>query len=85
MLADYFTKPLQGSLFRRLKNQIMGLSEIESLKERVEDRVTNVKNNVKNGDISFRVNDKMDSRRKRSYADVVMNYHSIPVTKRSLQ
>ena len=28
MLADYFTKPLQGVLFRRLRDMIMGNSPI---------------------------------------------------------
>jgi hypothetical protein len=32
MLADYFTKPLQGSLFRRMRNAIMGISDAEYLK-----------------------------------------------------
>ena len=44
MLADYFTKPLQGSLFKRFKDVIMGHKDISSLrsphidemKERVE-------------------------------------------------
>ncbi len=43
MLADYFTKPLQGALFRKFRDVIMGnrtLDELEidsvfSLKERV--------------------------------------------------
>ena len=29
MIADYFTKPLQGGQFKRFRNQIMGLSEEE--------------------------------------------------------
>ena len=43
MLADYFTKPLQGSLFRKFRAIIMGweplsaLQTIGKLKERVED------------------------------------------------
>ena len=31
MLADYFTKPLQGSLFRRLRNAAMGVTDSEYL------------------------------------------------------
>ena len=34
MLADYFTKPLQGKLFIELRNQIMGISDT-SIEERV--------------------------------------------------
>ena len=44
MLADYFTKPLQGNLFRRFRQVIMGYVHINDLlldpdfllKERVE-------------------------------------------------
>ena len=32
MLADYFTKPLQGSLFRRFREVIMGWNHIDTLK-----------------------------------------------------
>ena len=31
MLADYFTKPLQGSQFRRFRNAIMGATDAEYL------------------------------------------------------
>ena len=31
MLADFFTKPLQGTFFRRMRNVIMGTAEIETL------------------------------------------------------
>jgi hypothetical protein len=48
MLADFFTKPLQGSLFEKFRSVIMGEAHISTLrrpslvpaKERVEDRVT---------------------------------------------
>jgi hypothetical protein len=33
MLADFFTKPLQGGLFRRLKAVVMGHEHIDILKE----------------------------------------------------
>ena len=33
MLADYFTKPLQGNLFRRLREVIMGWKHIDTLKD----------------------------------------------------
>ena len=42
MLADYHTKPLQGSLFRKFRDVIMGykniswlVSQVPSIKERV--------------------------------------------------
>ena len=35
MIADYFTKPLQGGLFKRIRDQIVGTSSILA-EERVE-------------------------------------------------
>ena len=32
MIGDYLTKPLQGSLFRKFRNAIMGLSDAEYIK-----------------------------------------------------
>ena len=29
MIADYFTKPLQGSQFRRFRNVILGIQEVD--------------------------------------------------------
>jgi len=31
MLADFYTKPSQGSLFRRMRNMIMGITNIVKL------------------------------------------------------
>ena len=31
MVADYFTKPLQGALFYKLRDQIMGVVEMETI------------------------------------------------------
>ena len=36
MLADYFTKSLQGSLFRRLRNAVMGVTDSEYLQYKTE-------------------------------------------------
>ena len=50
MVADYFTKPLQGSLFKKFRSIIMGHETLNdllcdiSMKERVENR--NVRGNV---------------------------------------
>jgi hypothetical protein len=33
MLADFFTKPLQGNLFRKLKAVVMGHKHVDTLKE----------------------------------------------------
>jgi hypothetical protein len=38
MIADYFTKPLQGSLFRKLRDLVMGIipADFEKYKRRYE-------------------------------------------------
>jgi hypothetical protein len=38
MIADYFTKPLQGSLFRKLRDLVMGIvpADFEKCKRRYE-------------------------------------------------
>jgi len=33
MLADYFTKPLQGGLFKRIRAVIMGWADVDTLQE----------------------------------------------------
>ena len=40
MLADYYTKPLQGSLFKKLRNVIMGFDHISTLKNKVTPSLT---------------------------------------------
>jgi len=44
MLADYFTKPLQGNLFHMHRAVIMGWNSVESLKPKIvlEERVENI-------------------------------------------
>jgi hypothetical protein len=32
-LADFFTKPLQGNLFRRLREVVMGRAHVDTLKD----------------------------------------------------
>ena len=42
MLADYYTKPLQGKLFRKMRDVIMGKKGIETfyaMKSRIKERV----------------------------------------------
>ena len=36
VLADYFTKPLQGSLFPRLRNAVIGVTDSEYLQYKTE-------------------------------------------------
>ena len=54
MIANFYTKPLQGSLFRKMRNYIRGLSDSLN-EERVENRLNlslaeseNVKPSLKN-------------------------------------
>jgi len=54
MIADYFTKPFQGSLFRLLRSIVMGWTHIETIKtsaskEGIGNRVStdDIKNNIK--------------------------------------
>ena len=76
MLGDYFTKPLQGSLFRRFRDVIMGKVHINDLlldpnfkiKERVEKVIKIVirKSEINNGHVA--INDG-----RVTYADMVRN------------
>ena len=66
MLADYFTKPLQGSLFKKLRNYVMGTTVIPD-EERVVETNINLENTNGTSEITVEDND-----RKRSYANVVM-------------
>ena len=69
MIADIFTKPLQGALFNKFRAVIMGWEHIDTLssprnKERVENKVFPAED--MNATITF----------KKSYADAVKNDHS---------
>ena len=75
MVADFFTKPLQGRLFRTLRDQIKGIVNFESLKERVGDnRISDVRNEQKAyNDVTNernKVGNDPDIKRPRTYADV---------------
>ena len=51
MLADYFTKPLQGSLFRKFREIIMGWKHINTLKSNPYD-ANNLKERVENTNVN---------------------------------
>ena len=67
MIADFFTKPLQGGLFRTTKNYIMGHAEI-LMEEHIG---TDSKNDNKSNKIAIRTEHKTKERQKSSYANVV--------------
>ena len=77
MLADYFTKPLQGKLFRRFREVIMGYIHINDLlldptfplKERVENRDKIV---IENMGVNNMSSEKM------TYAQIVRNKKEKP-------
>jgi hypothetical protein len=84
MLADFFTKPLQGSLFEKFRKVIMGESHISSLrrpslapvKERVEDPFLDSEDEIKVQDVMSGANgqtpkDVANAPTKATYASVV--------------
>ena len=76
MLGDYFTKPLQGTLFRRFRDVIMGKVHINDLlldpnfkiKERVEkvSKIVIRKSEINNGHVAI-------NNGRVTYADMVRN------------
>ena len=77
MVADFFTKPLQGNLFRKFKAVIMGYKHIDSLKESVpipsqervgKDRLEEMRNGI---DGPSTVVGRSEMPTKVTYADVV--------------
>jgi hypothetical protein len=79
MLADYFTKALQGSLFRLFRNIIMGYVHADAvlmdpshpLKERVENKTKNRNVSENDKSVRTRVTDE-----RMTYADVVKKHKS---------
>jgi hypothetical protein len=74
--ADFFTKPLQSSLFRKFRNVIMGHKHIDSLKETVpapfQERVgkDNLLGNVRSGADGWRTDTSDHKPVKSTYADI---------------
>ncbi len=76
MLADFFTKPLQGSLFRKFREVILGHKHIDSLKQSKptpsQERVgeDNILDNVRNGADGRRTDTSDQKPVKNIYADI---------------
>ena len=66
MVADYFTKPLQGKLFKQLRDRIMGLSKIP-IEERVGKPDIDIDQTVKK---AIGTHDRRDVKKQMTYADV---------------
>jgi len=59
MLGDFFSKPVQGSLFKKFRSALMGWTHINelfqgynNLEERVGNNVKKVQNDERNTDVS---------------------------------
>ena len=88
MLADFFTKPLQGKMFEVYKDVILGKQHIStleklmssSIKERVEKPVSDKKNNtgvIENVDFSKKCEDSVKP--KKTYVEAVMGSRNHPM------
>ena len=83
MLGDYFTKPLQGNLFRRFRDVIMGKVHINDLlldpnfkiKERVEkvSKIVIRKSEINNGHVAINNGHATINNGHATYADMVRN------------
>ena len=79
MLADFFTKPLQGALFEKFRNVILGHAHISTLNPTFKERVENMiemtdENNHKekiNGGIKRDLGKTKTKEKKVSFADIV--------------
>jgi hypothetical protein len=79
MLADFFTKPLQGSLLRKFRDIIMGHKHIDSLKETVPSPSNEcvgrdtLLENVRNGADERRKDASVQKPVKKTHADITRN------------
>ena len=79
MLADYFTKPLQGELFRRFRKVIMGWDNVDILKQYLSQRKPRSKYSSKErvGGVEENVDLVFQNKSPKSYTDIVKT----PLTK----
>ena len=79
MLGDFFSKPVQGSLFKKFRSALMGWTHISelfqgynNLEERVGNNVKKVQNDKKNIDMSNTSQDvRIAARKSSTYAEAV--------------
>jgi len=78
MVADYFTKPLQGGLFRKLRRIVMGWDHLTTLEDKdhvsaSEERVVELSNGepMENRKVVELSNDEPMENRKVSWVDIV--------------
>ena len=77
MFADFFTKPLQGSLFRKFWDVIMDHKHIDSLKETATAQLQelvglkDMRQNVRNGDDIRKADERALEPVSSTYADIV--------------
>ncbi len=62
MLADFFAKPLQGSLFNRMRDVIMGVKHVNSLKDELPPSAKErVENSMRSAHIRLRKKPEVES------------------------
>ena len=66
MLADFYTKPLQGTLFKKFRDAIMGHGPLPT-----EERVGISSESTQRDDVTNRVAVSNSSTRRSTYADIV--------------
>ena len=73
MIADYFTKPLQGTLFRKFREVIMGWKHISTLEEFLPANKERLGNNedIEQKEIIEKKEEKEKKIKKVTYADIV--------------
>jgi hypothetical protein len=74
MLADFFTKPLQGSLFRKFRDVVLGYKHVDSLRLEEEAPLTQErvgKDGEQKDSNSLKVSPSSNRGRRKSYADVL--------------
>ena len=91
MLADFFTKPLQGNLFRRFRDVVLGYKHVDTLsvaaapssEERVGEVRTDSRDNESPGVVEGSMtHPEVTSKSKITWASVVRGHTKATITKR---
>ena len=81
MLADFMSKPLQGSLFQKFRNVLMGWAHINTLFEHFTSNEERVENITSNGDLTAEEKELSQPSSKQTYADIVKSSKAIELQK----
>ena len=77
MLADFMSKPLQGSLFQKFRNVLMGWAHIDTLFEHFTSNEERVENITDNGDLTVEEKELLRPSPKQTYADIVKSSKAV--------